>query len=225
MSARGEHGWPDAGMAQTRIVAPASGMPRVLKTMSSLREPCACAGATMPGHTCSASVRSAHKDPIAIFDRIIAFLLTCSIGIVACAVWRLQVVDSLAQPRVAVLLCRIMFYERNLPHWHPEGRAIFLTWRLYGSLPENVLAQLKQTKDRRGRQFARAEQFLDKGAFGPLWLRNPDIARIVQASLLKGFRDLNHYTLLAYVLMPNHVHVLFDPFISVARITNGIKGV
>jgi REP element-mobilizing transposase RayT len=47
----------------------------------------------------------------------------------------------------------------------------------------------------------------------------------VQASLLKGFRDLNHYTLLAYVLMPNHVHVLIDPFISVARITNGIKGV
>jgi hypothetical protein len=25
------------------------------------------------------------------------------------------------------------FYRRNLPHWHPEGKSIFITWRLYGS--------------------------------------------------------------------------------------------
>src|SRR5882757_10558080 len=71
MSASGEHGCPLAGIAQTRIVAPASGTPRELKTMSSLREPWACAGETTPGHTCSASVSSAQKHPIAIFDRII----------------------------------------------------------------------------------------------------------------------------------------------------------
>src|SRR5258708_31202541 len=70
-------------MAHTRIVAPASGMPRVLKTMSSLREHCACAGATTAGHTCSASVTSAHRNRIvlarlkrgAIFDRIIGSLV------------------------------------------------------------------------------------------------------------------------------------------------------
>jgi putative transposase len=61
--------------------------------------------------------------------------------------------------------------------------------------------------------------------FGPLWLRTPNIARVVQDSLLKGSRDLNHYTLLAYVIMPNHAHVLIDPLIPLARITNGIKGV
>src|SRR5258708_39605142 len=27
------------------------------------------------------------------------------------------------------------FYSRNLPHWHPEEACIFLTWRLYGTLP------------------------------------------------------------------------------------------
>ncbi len=27
------------------------------------------------------------------------------------------------------------FYHRNLPHWQPHGASIFLTWRLYGSLP------------------------------------------------------------------------------------------
>ena len=69
-------------MAQTRTVAPASGMPRELKTMSSLREPCACAVPTPPGTTRSASASSAQRNPIvvarlkrdAIFDRIITIL-------------------------------------------------------------------------------------------------------------------------------------------------------
>jgi hypothetical protein len=34
------------------------------------------------------------------------------------------------------------FYRRNLPHWHPEGKPIFLTWRLYGSLPKDFLGRL-----------------------------------------------------------------------------------
>src|SRR5438309_11648536 len=60
-------------MAQMRIVAPARGMPRELKTISSLRDPCACAGVIRPDHACSAITRSAHKNPTAIFDRIIRF--------------------------------------------------------------------------------------------------------------------------------------------------------
>src|SRR5260370_37521633 len=79
MSASGVHGWPLAGMAQTRTVAPASGMPRELKTMSSLREPCARAGPIAPGTTCSTSASIAQRNVIvlarlkrdAIFDRII----------------------------------------------------------------------------------------------------------------------------------------------------------
>src|ERR1700744_4838614 len=61
-------------MAHTRTLAPANGTPRELKTMSSLRVPCACVGATAPGHTCSASISHAQKIPIAFFDRIIAVL-------------------------------------------------------------------------------------------------------------------------------------------------------
>ena len=30
------------------------------------------------------------------------------------------------------------YYERNLPHWQPEGAAMCLTWRLHGSLPRTV---------------------------------------------------------------------------------------
>jgi len=43
------------------------------------------------------------------------------------------------------------YYRRNLPHWHPRGAAIFLTYRLYGSLPHGVVQQLRDTQ----RVFAR----------------------------------------------------------------------
>src|SRR6266571_4676940 len=58
-------------MAQTRTVAPASGVPRELKTMSSLREPCACAGTIPQGHTCSASASNAQRNPVEVLDRVV----------------------------------------------------------------------------------------------------------------------------------------------------------
>jgi putative transposase len=118
----------------------------------------------------------------------------------------------------------MVYYERNLPHWVPDNRAIFVTWRLYGSLPDSVIAELKRPKERPGRQFLRAERFLDRGAFGPLWLRDENIAALVRASIVKGARELNQYALIAFVVMPNHVHMLIEPQAPLARITNGIKG-
>jgi len=117
-----------------------------------------------------------------------------------------------------------MYYERNLPHWHPEGRAIFLTWRLYGSLPEHIIVQLRHAEDGSGRQFVRADRFLNKAGFGPVWLRNPEIADEVESCILRGARELEQYTLLAYVIMPNHVQLLIEPRLPIRRITGGIKG-
>jgi putative transposase len=117
------------------------------------------------------------------------------------------------------------YYERNLPHWHPEGKAIFLTWRLHGSLPAHVVAELRNDTKRPRRQFARAEQFLDRAGFGPLWLKNPVIAQSLESCILRGAHDLDQYTILAYVVMPNHVHLLIEPRLPLERITRGIKGV
>src|ERR1017187_6231625 len=33
--------------------------------------------------------------------------------------------------------CVVSYYERHLPHWQPEGAALFLTWRLARIAPEN----------------------------------------------------------------------------------------
>ncbi len=33
------------------------------------------------------------------------------------------------------------FTKRFLPHWQPQDQSIFITWRLYGSLPMKIAAR------------------------------------------------------------------------------------
>jgi putative transposase len=116
------------------------------------------------------------------------------------------------------------YYERHLPHWHPDGKAIFLTWRLFGSLPRSVLNRLERLRDDPEEQFLAAEGFLDVARTGPFWLCDPEIAEYAQYPILRGV-ELGHYKLFAYVVMPNHVHLLHEPLVPLARVTRGIKGV
>jgi putative transposase len=129
----------------------------------------------------------------------------------------------------APIIHAMSYYERNLPHWHPEGKAIFLTWRLYGSLPAALVHQLQSHKIKSGltsgQQFADFDQHLDHAQSGPLWLKNPVIADSVVSTLRRGQNELNQYILHAYVVMANHIHVLLVPRIAAARITRGMKGV
>ena len=53
----------------------------------------------------------------------------------------------------------------------------------------------------------RIERYADKG-YGACWLRDERIAALVQDALLHF--DGERYRLLAWVIMPNHVHVLVE---------------
>lgn len=117
------------------------------------------------------------------------------------------------------------YYERNLPHWHPECRSIFVTWRLHGSLPAELIARLQKIKEPANRRFARAELVLDRGGCGPVWLKDRRVARNVVNCIHFGAANLNFYELIGYVVMPNHVHLLISPRVPLKRITAGIKGV
>jgi putative transposase len=134
------------------------------------------------------------------------------------------------------------YYKRNLPHWHPAGKSFFLTWRLNGSLPQTVINQMRITRQRLREQqdcnqdgsnerlreykrlFARVDSILDGASTGPLWLKIKEIASLVQDTLLKRYAHL--YTLWAYVVMANHVHVFLKPKgdATVERITKFVKG-
>ncbi len=117
------------------------------------------------------------------------------------------------------------YYERNLPHWHPPGKMIFVTWRLHGSLPREVLVSLKKTETRSNLRFARAERYLDNASSGPLWLSEARVAEAVTNCIRHGAEVLAFYRLISFVVMPNHVHLLLDPRTAMKRITGGIKSV
>jgi len=115
------------------------------------------------------------------------------------------------------------YYERNLPHWHPQGTARFVTWRLFGSLPA-VHPLLLETGSP-GQVFRLLDRELDRAACGPAWMRDPAIADCVARALRFGEQQLGYYELAAYVVMPNHVHVVLTPHAPLSRITNTLKGV
>jgi REP element-mobilizing transposase RayT len=123
------------------------------------------------------------------------------------------------------------FYHRRLPHWQPPGAVIFITYRLFGTLPKQVLLRLAEEKlrlekeppragesrrDRALREgkrlFALADQALDSARTGPQWLCHDDIAGIVIENLFHHSGYL--YRLWAFLVMPNHVHLLIEPLLS-----------
>lgn len=95
-----------------------------------------------------------------------------------------------------------------LPHRDEPGLLQFVSFRLVDAFPAALRreweALLKIEDDRQRRM--QLEQYLDLGR-GACHLRQPDIAMVVENSLL--FRHQIQYDLRAWVIMPNHVHLLF----------------
>ena len=118
----------------------------------------------------------------------------------------------------------IMYYERNLPHWHPPAKDIFVSWRLHDTLPLRVIKQLGGKSGLPdGKRFLLFDRELDRAAFGPFWLAAPEIAEIV-VNTLQAAEQRELCKLHAFVVMPNHVHVLIEPWRELRRITKWIKG-
>lgn len=125
------------------------------------------------------------------------------------------------------------FYRRRLPHLQPDGAILFVTFRLFGSLPDSVLEDLRIERERLRLLPARTDESPrdralceGKRLFGLMdnalavearlsmsetgnWLRDPALAGIVRDKMrfFEGERYREH----RYVLMPNHVHWLLEP--------------
>ena len=102
-----------------------------------------------------------------------------------------------------------------LPHYNAENKYQMITYRLADSLPQNVLVSLKDNslgspQSSAGKQEdierrKTIETALDKG-YGSCLLCKPDIAKKVIDTW--KFYHKKHYKLIAYVVMPNHIHVM-----------------
>lgn len=96
-----------------------------------------------------------------------------------------------------------------LPHFDQPHVLQFVTFRLADSPPREMLADLarpasRQESEQRGRSI---EMMLDRG-YGGCLLRDPRCASIVQQALL--FFDEQRYALWAWVVMPNHLHLVLE---------------
>ncbi|HZW30155.1 MAG TPA: transposase [Isosphaeraceae bacterium] len=69
---------------------------------------------------------------------------------------------------------------------------------------------------------AMADRFLDQSTDGPMHLKDPRAAKIVEDSILFGAGD--RYDLFAWCVMANHVHVLLTPHGDLRNVTQRIKG-
>lgn len=104
-----------------------------------------------------------------------------------------------------------------LPHFDQPGFVQSVTFRLADSVPAHVVEQWctelklvggESANDPRCAELRqRIEKYADAG-HGGCWLRNPEIAQIVQDALLHF--DGERYRLLAWTVMPNHVHALIE---------------
>ena len=122
------------------------------------------------------------------------------------------------------------WYTRGyLPHFDAgPSRTQFITFRLFDSLPKNVLhrieeeLKLRDPEDISRETFMLAERFLDSG-HGECFLRLHEVASIVNETLLKF--DGVRYVLYAWVVMPNHAHAMLRPLEghSYERIMHSIK--
>jgi DNA polymerase len=98
-------------------------------------------------------------------------------------------------------------HERGyLPHLKAAAATYFVTFRLADSLPDPVLRQLEEVPA--AERSRRTEEYLDAG-HGEKLLQMPEIADIVRKSLLRFNGE--RYRLHAWVIMPNHVHLLIEP--------------
>lgn len=100
-----------------------------------------------------------------------------------------------------------------LPHFDQPALVQSITFRLADALPANILESLQQDKDKltslKKRQ--QIEAYMDAG-HGTCHLRNQRVGQLVEDAL--KYFDGGRYRLLAWVIMPNHVHVLIETIIG-----------
>ena len=120
------------------------------------------------------------------------------------------------------------FYRRRRPHWQRDDAWHFVTFRLEGTLPANAIERLEreavkmsdELSNKYSGKYETQSFYYHKWRFN--WIENyldmqtnvahlkkREIAIIVKDTILY-YENIN-YELDAWVIMPNHVHLLIKP--------------
>ncbi len=113
----------------------------------------------------------------------------------------------------------------DLPHWHQETKIQFVTFRLADSIPHDKYQMIIEEKERYLAKFTepltteqedevfnlfdiRLEKYLNDG-YGECVFKDEKIRKILEDAL--NYFNGTRYLLHAFVIMPNHVHLLIEP--------------
>jgi REP element-mobilizing transposase RayT len=118
----------------------------------------------------------------------------------------------------------------NLPHWYRPGYAHFITYRLIDTIPSQQLRKWREVREQQVRRrppsgvsvlehhmrahkqfFAEYDRYLGEST-SRRWLADERVAAVIRENL--SHHHGTKYELLAWCVMPNHVHVLLQPFDS-----------
>jgi REP element-mobilizing transposase RayT len=133
----------------------------------------------------------------------------------------------------------VAIHGKKLPHWQQGSAWQFVTFRLKDSLPADFLAPYRNQRtawlrlhpepwtDEIRREFhrvfsTRIHDWLDKG-HGSCLLRDPEKRQAMGDVMMRD--DGSRAELACWVIMPNHVHVLFSPHTELAKLIGLWKGV
>jgi len=127
-------------------------------------------------------------------------------------------------------------YQRNLPHFQPLGEKFFITFRLYDSFFNKLILQIIEKKNEKIKSLLKTkpanyqaliklekkqvlvsmDKLLDDKYKSTDYLLNEKVAEIVRNKLHEYDEKL--YRLIAYTIMPNHVHLAIDTSIQLQNV-------
>lgn len=69
------------------------------------------------------------------------------------------------------------------------------------------------------------DRLLDEARTGPLYLRQETVAEMMVEAIHHNASALEHYSLHAFVVMANHVHLLISPHAPLPTLMKSLKGI
>ncbi len=131
--------------------------------------------------------------------------------------WRASPPSARSEGHTGGARHRKVYSRSYLPHTDAPGIAQGVTLRLADSVPGEVIQRWRdeirtsrrwRTEPVRHRELQRRIAHYEDAGRGECHLRRPEIARLVRDAFLRF--DGERYRLLAWCVMPNHVHVLLE---------------
>lgn len=108
----------------------------------------------------------------------------------------------------------------HLPHIDIKGYYQFLTFRTYDSVDEYLKRVFKSDLENSKKQY-KIDNYLDNSQNGAYL--NGEVLIYLYEFLLSKNKIL--YELISFVIMPNHIHILFKAYKKLSQIMQTIKGV